>query len=40
MTSYNRSPGLGGPELTRKETLFLVLLIATIAGVAAVLAFH
>ena len=38
MTSY-RSPGLGGPEPTWKSTLFLALLILTIAG-AAVLAFH
>jgi hypothetical protein len=39
MTSYG-STGLGGPELTRKETLFLVLLIATIAGAVTFLAFH
>ena len=38
MTSY-RSRGLDGPEPTWKGTLFLLLLILTIAG-AAVLAFH
>ena len=38
MTDY-RSRGLGGPEPTWKGTLFLALLILTIAG-AAVLAFH